>query len=702
MKNKTILAVVFYAAVSVVWAEDVFSTLTLKLSPGVQVPVVESADQYTMGGFTSLTTAYKPPVAFPISLHTLLAYDYLPFSSDRVDHLNIALAGGGLGLKKRFLGRLSGEVFFEGGYFYGFLEDDEGNTIGGGNPFWDVGGELGFYLNPNLSLGIGGFYRAYTGNSGDMANTVGIYLGSSYRFPLSGDMSMGTATSLPLRPALLKISAVNKEGIFPVFYQYYDEHPIGSVTVKNGEKASIEDLRISVFIKGYMDTPKVHTVSGSIGKGETREIDMYALFNNSVLDITEGTKVAAEIGLEYTVKGETKSSSRTETFRLENRNASVWDDDRRAAAFVTARDPLVLRFSKNIVSLLRETEMQSVDGHLRVAVALHTALSRHGMTYVVDPKTPYEQFVNDKMAVDFLQFPRQSLEYRAGDCDDLTILYSSLLEALSIDTAFITVPGHIYLAFLLEMTEREARSFFSSTDDLIFRDDGVWLPLEITLVGRSFSEAWSTGAAQWRRYEAAGEAGFYPVKSAWEVFEPVGLPGNPPEISLPENQALVRAYSTELTALLGGEMQSQEQALLARIDAGGGSPRLFNKLGILYARYGFTDRAKEQFLKASDRSDYVPALVNLGNVSFLEDNLNSAFDYYSRADRVEPGTPTVLLGLARVYHAQEEYPAAEQRYEQLQAASPELAEKFAYLNAAPEAGARASTAANKEVMEWEE
>jgi transglutaminase-like putative cysteine protease len=35
--------------------------------------------------------------------------------------------------------------------------------------------------------------------------------------------------------------------------------------------------------------------------------------------------------------------------------------------------------------------------------------------------------------------------YRAGDCDDLSILYCSLLEAIGIRTAFVTIPGHIFM-----------------------------------------------------------------------------------------------------------------------------------------------------------------------------------------------------------------------------------------------------------------
>ncbi|MFW6293995.1 MAG: hypothetical protein ACOC7V_16970, partial [Spirochaetota bacterium] len=66
----------------------------------------------------------------------------------------------------------------------------------------------------------------------------------------------------------------------------------------------------------------------------------------------------------------------------------------------------------------------------------------------------------DRGAVDFLQFPRQTLTYSSGDCDDLTALYIALLESVGVDTAFITVPGHIYAAFAVETSPEEARREF--------------------------------------------------------------------------------------------------------------------------------------------------------------------------------------------------------------------------------------------------
>jgi tetratricopeptide (TPR) repeat protein len=492
-------------------------------------------------------------------------------------------------------------------------------------------------INPQLSVGIGSYYRTYMGTPQALLDTVGVYISTAYRFPISGNMNIGPADSRPsdFKPSLLKVTAIETNGIFPVFYQYYDDHPIGKIEVKNGEKSSIDNLIVTVFINKYMDTPKEYAFQNPIKRGETELIDLYALFNENVLEITEGTKVAAEITLEYTVKGEKRVTNMTETLKLENRNASIWDDDRRAAAFVTARDPAVMRFSKNLISLIRETGSQSIDANLRTAIALHEALSIYGMTYVVDPNTPYEDFVLNKQAIDFLQFPRQTLEYKAGDCDDLSILYSSLLESVSIDTAFITVPGHIYIAFALKMSQDNARSFFANPYDLIYKDDKAWLPIEVTMVQKNFREAWTEGASEWRRYGNSEQAGFYPIKDAWKLFVPVGLPGDNQSISIIEGKRVVEVYHKELTHIVDRE-------------------------------------------------------------------IGKALDYYNKANIEAPGNPTVLLGLARVSHALEDYTSAEANYNQLEIVAPEIAGKFAYLRTMEDTGARAASADDMEEMLWED
>ena len=89
-------------------------------------------------------------------------------------------------------------------------------------------------------------------------------------------------------------------------------------------------------------------------------------------------------------------------------------------------------------------------------MGMFEALRLYGINYVIDPNSSYIELSSQAEAVDYLQFPHQTLFYRGGDCDDLSILYSALLESVGIETAFITIPGHIYMAFALDIGEDEA------------------------------------------------------------------------------------------------------------------------------------------------------------------------------------------------------------------------------------------------------
>ena len=40
------------------------------------------------------------------------------------------------------------------------------------------------------------------------------------------------------------------------------------------------------------------------------------------------------------------TKTETATIQMYDRNTMTWDDDRKAASFVTAKDPVILRFAK--------------------------------------------------------------------------------------------------------------------------------------------------------------------------------------------------------------------------------------------------------------------------------------------------------------------------------------------------------------------
>ena len=169
---------------------------------------------------------------------------------------------------------------------------------------------------------------------------------------------------------------------------------------------------------------------------------------------------------------------------------------------------------------------ESINENLQAAIALHEALDLYGLNYVPNPITPYSESSKEKNVVDFLQFPRETLRYKAGDCSDISILYSALLQAVGIDTAFITIPGHIFIAVNTGISPEEAESALIPSSEYVAYQGKVWLPVEITLRHQGFLKAWELGAKEWNENNPIGQAGFYPVQEAWKVYKPVGLTGS--------------------------------------------------------------------------------------------------------------------------------------------------------------------------------
>jgi tetratricopeptide (TPR) repeat protein len=677
------------------------SALTLKVTPGLEIPLGASAERHTLGGSGTFTANFGLPLKLPLYVSGDLSYGLLPFDLVNVKRLSLLSVGTGIGVDRQIRGRLFGNAYIKGGYYLGFTEDDNGEVLTGGNPYLWGGAELNYYLSQSITLVFGGLYKNYLGSPESLVSTAGVYLGTSHRSYIGREASPFSLS--PPKPGRLQVSEISFDEVFPVFYQYYDNKPIGKARIKNLERAKVRDLKVSVYIKQYMDSPKVYEFPDELAKNEEIEIPLYALFNDRVLEITEGTKVAAEITLDYMLRAEPRSQVERATLSLNHRNAAIWDDDRRAAAFVTANDPAVLRLGKSTAGLVREHGYPALDLNLRIGIALNQALAEYGMNYVVDRSTPYSEFVEKKYAIDFLQFPRQTLEYRAGDCDDLAILYAALLEAVSVETAFITIPGHIYIAFSLQMTPQEARRFFSNPDSVIETGDKTWLPLEVTKIQDGFLKAWDSGAQDWRKYKSSGEAGFYPIHEAWNVFAPVGLPGEGAALDLPSERTTATAYERELNRLIERELFPRVEQLKAEISRSGGDVRLINRLGVLYARYGRQADAQKEFQKILSRGDYFPALVNMGNIHYLNKELEQAKDYYQRAYRKDPENPTILVSLAKVAHDLEEYGEAEEAYNKLRVVSPKLAQQFDYLAVQGTGTARAGdTDSKRGVVLWEE
>jgi len=654
--------------------------IRLSVTPGVEIPFgpLSSTDEqlYTFGGSVRLTGEMPISPGSRFFSTGLLDCGLITTTADT--RMSLLSLGFGAGINLEPSSKLSFKLSGAAGWGMGIYE----GTVGG-NPFGVLTGTTSFHFSPSFSLGL---------------NTAYTYLHSIYN-----GLGVGLAVNFFPGPdagkSNLVIPEIQFDPVFPVFYSYYDENPLGAVSIQNLEKGPVQNVRISLLVKQFMDSPKLCASIPELAKNEEIRVPLLALFAESILSITEGTKASADVIVRYDYMGAERSKTESATIQMYDRNAMTWDDDRKAASFVTAKDPVVLRFAKSITGDTRNTGSQAINSNFRTAMGLFQSLSLYGVHYVVDPKTPYEDFSKNKYSLDYLQFPSQTLTYKAGDCDDLSILYSALLKSVGIEAAFVTVPGHIYAAFSLDMDPEEAKRTFRDSDNLIFTDGNTWIPVEITMTREGFLEAWEKGASEWR--SAEGQRGFFPIDEAWKVYKPVGSPGGDVVDAVPpETGKLLASFNSELDTFVKREIDAQTASLRSRISRSAGNEKYVNSLGVLYARYGLYDEASEEFRKIS--RTYVPAMTNLGNIYFQQDDMLEALSWYGRALEKNPENKTALLGSARAHYEIENFGSVKMIYAKLEEIDARLADKYAYLISKTDDTGRASSAVFRESTLWEE
>jgi ankyrin repeat protein len=71
--------------------------------------------------------------------------------------------------------------------------------------------------------------------------------------------------------------------IFPVFYGYYDTHPLGQVVIINTLDTPVTDVRMSFFVKEFMTSPRECPVPSTLLPNEPATADLFAVFQPSIL-----------------------------------------------------------------------------------------------------------------------------------------------------------------------------------------------------------------------------------------------------------------------------------------------------------------------------------------------------------------------------------------------------------------------------------
>lgn len=701
MKRLSALVFILIFLLSANFISGEENIISVSALPCGTVPLGSSSNLFNFGFGAELSASWMPASFKYFGARSAANFIVLPLAIK--DSIWIASVAAGPAFVMPLGERLLLSAYGSAGYYY--FDTIGWNMTGGtgGDFVFSGGAEGSFQLTKTLALGLGVSYDYYL----KLYNGIGVTLAARMDFPLK-------AAEKKLKPKTPAIQLLDEKGkgvelrdislspLFPVLYKYYDNNPVGTVRVKNFEKKKADEIKIRFFVERYMDNPMDCSAVFSLDPGEERTVDLFAMFTEDMMEITEGTKASAKISLSWSMEGKEKTVDYNPVIEIYNRNALVWDDDRKIASFITAKDPEILAFSKKIMTWISDMENPSVDENFQKGMAIFEAVNAYGVRYETDPSTPFAELSGQKTAVDFLQFPRQTLNYTNGDCDDLTSLYTSMLEAVGVETAAITIPGHIYGAFALKASPEEARRTFSKPDELIITGDKVWVPVEITMFRKSFAEAWQAGAKEWRENNSKEQAVLYPTRESWKTYQAVGFREGQ-SIQLPDRTRVCEAFKNALYRHVEREIYPQEVTLKEQIRKSSSKYKYKNRLAVLYARYGLYDRAEETFKDIVQTREYKPALVNLGNLSFIKGKYESALVFYQRVIDMDADNKPALLGVSRCNHELENYGLVGKTYKRLKELDPDLARRFAYLDLRGDEASRAADAAGMgSLVLWEE
>lgn len=351
--------------------------------------------------------------------------------------------------------------------------------------------ELGVFLGAGINIVLASWFALNTDIKYHMINRS-----SSYTSELSGvQMGFGLSFMFGNMPEILRIEDINVivEDIYPAYYEFYATYPIVQVSVRNMVTYPIE-VNLHSNIEGYSERSQE---SGfiKIAPGETEKIPVFAIFGPKLLYAKKREPAIIDLSLEARA-GATHTESMSVNVTIHSRNA--WNGEvNRLRFFLTPDEEEIMNLSRSIASQLDEDNTHEALNFL-IARDIFNDLTQKGLHYQSDPNIPYYRD-------DYVQFATETIERKTGDCDDLVVLYCSLLESIGIQTAFIDVKdpekeiAHLYMMFDSGLTPEQGTLISANEKKYVIRERSsgrktIWIPVETTLVDGGFDQAWKEGA----------------------------------------------------------------------------------------------------------------------------------------------------------------------------------------------------------------
>ena len=451
----------------------------------------------------------------------------------------------------------------------------------------------------------------------------------------------------------LRIAAVALNPLFASFYKTYDRQSIGNVELINDRPDSAQ-VTLEFYIPELMRRRSRQDLVLPPLAG--RSVALKASLDVRILELETEVQRSVEITLSFKAGDDILSIAKTKDIRVHGQGALRWDSVARAAAFITSTDPAVIGFA-NPALIEFEAQLKALGKpgkNLLQAMLLFEALKQHGVRYRPDANTPYTQPSANRAVVDYIQYPAQTLQRKAGDCDDLTVLYCSLLENAGIATALVDYPEHIFLLFDSGVHREERYQLPWPAAQYVPLGDRLWIPLEITRLDGSFRAAWKAGSNGLNQFSSVAQRQrIVATATAWEAYPAVEVAGSQGVVESPAPALLQAAYSAQYSALQAEIDEYIDETYLDRLKAEPDNDALRTRLLKVYLALNqvelAVDRAARYLLE--ERGDMAATHNHLGHARFLQGEIAQAAYHYKQAAALRPQDKGIQRNLERALAA---------------------------------------------------
>ncbi|MEO8232702.1 MAG: hypothetical protein ABI638_10490 [Ignavibacteriota bacterium] len=310
------------------------------------------------------------------------------------------------------------------------------------------------------------------------------------------------------RAKILDIEIENN--IYPALSDKYMDTPIAKAKVLNLTNEFIE-VKPLMSMNG-ISSNKFQSPIVSIAPNDTGDINYY-------LSIPEDySKVNPEI-----VYADFYINTVNDDFDDEYQkpilvnSINAWDGNVHNLKYFVFRDmDFSIKYAKAILAKHKpeiDTLTDATSDFYKAKIIFNAFIEK--LTYTSDPRA----------SVEYVQYPKQTLELKGGDCDDLSVCYGSLLESIGIETALVDYKNsstvkHVNVMFNTKLLPQQAflitgndTKYFIRKNELGIAE--VWIPIETTSLS-DFESAWILGSEKFQT-EAINEFGL--LKGMIEIID---------------------------------------------------------------------------------------------------------------------------------------------------------------------------------------